>query len=111
MPLCRGVDDRRFSVSRGRARRENRSAGERRRWLGAALRDVGGLGLSRGGRWNRSAGTSAALVFRVEELLVRQEPTLQFYNCLRLVQAGINFIINIWLINSNTSNPPYVSRV
>lgn len=37
----------------------------------------------------------------LEEVPLRQKPTLQFYNCLQLVQAGINFIINIWLINSN----------
>lgn len=37
----------------------------------------------------------------LEEVPVRQEPTRPFYNCLRLVQAGINPIINTWLINSN----------
>ena len=39
-----------------------------------------------------------------EEVPVRREPTRQFYNGMRLVQAEINPITNTWLINSNA--PP-----
>lgn len=40
----------------------------------------------------------------LEKVPVRQEPTRPFYNCLRLVQAGINPIINTWLINCNSKD-------